>query len=45
MAGIRRAQERLAPYLPKDAVDQFLRWKRQEAAKEEAEMDRWMRGE
>lgn len=45
MAGIRRAQERLAPYLPKDAVDQFLRWKRQEAAKEEAEMDRWTRGE
>ncbi len=45
MAGIRRAQKRLAPYLPKDAVDQFLRWKRQEAAKEEAEMDRWTRGE
>jgi AbrB family looped-hinge helix DNA binding protein len=45
MAGIRRVQKRLGPYLPKDAVDQFLRSKRQEAAKEEQEMDRWTRGE
>jgi AbrB family looped-hinge helix DNA binding protein len=35
-AGIRRAQERLRPYLPENAVDEFLRWKREEAAREEA---------
>ena len=45
MAGIHRAQKRLAPYLPNNAVDHFLRWKRQEAAREAAEMDRWTRGE
>jgi AbrB family looped-hinge helix DNA binding protein len=43
--GIRRIQERMRPYLPENAVDEFLKWKRQEAAREEAEMDRWTRGE
>ena len=44
-AGIRRIQKLVGPYLPKNAVDEFLRWKREDAAKEEAEMDRWTRGE
>ena len=34
--GIRRAQELMRPYLPENAVDEFLGWKRQEAAKEQA---------
>src|SRR5215204_2158455 len=28
--GIRRIQERMRPYLPENAVDEFLRWKREE---------------
>jgi hypothetical protein len=28
-------------YLPENAVDEFLRWKREEAAKEEAKFERW----
>lgn len=36
--GIRRAQELMRPYLPKNAVDDFLNWKRQEAAREEAKL-------
>lgn len=36
--GIRRAQELMRPYLPEKAVDDFLNWKRREAAKEEAEL-------
>ena len=44
-AGIRRMQERLRPYLPENAVDEFLRWKREEAAKEWAEMDGWPKDE
>jgi bifunctional DNA-binding transcriptional regulator/antitoxin component of YhaV-PrlF toxin-antitoxin module len=36
--GIRRAQELMRPYLPENAVDEFLSWKRHEAAKEEAEL-------
>ena len=41
--GIRRMQERMRPYLPQNTVDEFLKWKRQEAAKEEAELDGWMK--
>jgi AbrB family looped-hinge helix DNA binding protein len=40
-AGIRRLQERMRRYLPENAVDEFLRWKREEAAKEEAKLERW----
>jgi len=38
-AGLRRAQELISPYLPDNAVDEFLRWKREEAARELAEVD------
>jgi AbrB family looped-hinge helix DNA binding protein len=41
-AGIRRMQDRMRRHLPKNAVDEFLRWKRQQAAKEEAGLDRNM---
>ena len=43
--GIRRAQEMISGYLPDNAVDEFLRWKRAEAAKEEAELEGWSRNE
>ena len=43
--GIRRAQEMIGGYLPGNAVDEFLRWKRAEAAKEEAELAGWSRNE
>ena len=36
---IRRIQNLLGPYLP--TVDEFLRYKGKEAAKEQAELDRW----
>ena len=39
--GIRRLQERMRRFLPENAVDEFLRWKREEAAKEEAKFERW----
>jgi hypothetical protein len=39
--GIRRLQERIGRSLPENAVDEFLRWKRKEAAKEEAKLERW----
>lgn len=39
-AGIRRMQERMRQYLPENAVDGFLKWKRAEAAREEANFDR-----
>ena len=44
-AGIRRIQQRMRPYLPENAVDEFLRWKRQEAAKEWAELEAWSKDE
>ena len=37
---IRRMQERMRPYLPPNAVDEFLKWKRAEAANELAKLDR-----
>jgi AbrB family looped-hinge helix DNA binding protein len=39
--GIRRLQERIGRSLPENAVDEFLRWKRKEATKEEAKLERW----
>jgi AbrB family looped-hinge helix DNA binding protein len=42
-AAIRRIQHLVGPYLP--SVDEFLRYKREEAAKEQAELDRWSRDE
>jgi AbrB family looped-hinge helix DNA binding protein len=36
--GIRRAQQLMRPYLPENAVDDFLNWKRQQAANEETEL-------
>ncbi len=44
-AGIRRMQERVSKFLPANAVDEFLKWKRLEAAKEQAKMDRWAQDE
>ncbi len=40
---IRRAQEIVGKYLPENAVDEFLKWKRKEAARERAKMERWSR--
>lgn len=44
---IRRVQDQMKKFDPgnKLSVDEFLRFKREEAAKEEAEMDRWTRDE
>jgi AbrB family looped-hinge helix DNA binding protein len=44
-AGIRRMQERLRPYLPDKAVDEFLRWKHEEAAQEWADLERGLKDE
>jgi AbrB family looped-hinge helix DNA binding protein len=41
--GIRRAREIIGKYLPENAVDEFLKWKREEAAREWAKMERWSR--
>jgi AbrB family looped-hinge helix DNA binding protein len=41
--GIRRAQQIVGKYLPENAVDEFLKWKRKEAARERAKMERWSR--
>ena len=38
-AGLQRARELLRPYLPENSVDEFLRWKREETARELAEID------
>jgi AbrB family looped-hinge helix DNA binding protein len=44
-SAIRRVQERIRPYLPDNAVDQFVRWKRDEAAKEDAKLERRLKDE
>ena len=43
--GLRRVREILAKYLPPgvDAVDEFLRWKREQAALEAARYEKWSR--
>jgi bifunctional DNA-binding transcriptional regulator/antitoxin component of YhaV-PrlF toxin-antitoxin module len=45
LAGIRRMQKQMRRHLPKNAVDEFLRWKRDEAAKEEAKLGIWDKDE
>jgi AbrB family looped-hinge helix DNA binding protein len=40
---IRQAREIVEKYLPENAVDEFLKWKRKEAARERAKMERWSR--
>jgi bifunctional DNA-binding transcriptional regulator/antitoxin component of YhaV-PrlF toxin-antitoxin module len=44
-AGLRRAREIIGKYLPKgvDPVEDFLRWKREQAALEEAKLEKWSR--
>jgi bifunctional DNA-binding transcriptional regulator/antitoxin component of YhaV-PrlF toxin-antitoxin module len=43
--GLRQAREIFDKYLPKgvDPVEDFLRWKREQAALEEAKLDKWSR--
>jgi bifunctional DNA-binding transcriptional regulator/antitoxin component of YhaV-PrlF toxin-antitoxin module len=45
--GLRQAREIVGKYLPAgvDAVDDFLRWRREQAALEEAKYEKWTRGE
>lgn len=43
--GLRQAREIIGKYLPKhvDPVEDFLRWKREQAALEEAKLEKWSR--
>jgi AbrB family looped-hinge helix DNA binding protein len=45
--GLRQARELISKVLPPgvDAVDDFLQWKREQAALEEAKYNKWTRGE
>ncbi len=43
--GLRQAHELVGKYLPDDAVDEFLRWRRDEAARETKKLERWSRDE
>jgi bifunctional DNA-binding transcriptional regulator/antitoxin component of YhaV-PrlF toxin-antitoxin module len=45
--GLRQAREIIAKYLPPgaDPVEEFLRWKREQAALEQRKMDKWLRDE
>ena len=45
--GLRQARDILSKYLPAgvDPVEDFLKWKREEVALEEAKYDKWSRGE
>jgi bifunctional DNA-binding transcriptional regulator/antitoxin component of YhaV-PrlF toxin-antitoxin module len=43
--GLRQAREIIGKYLPKDVdpVEDFLRWKRQQAALEQTKLEKWSR--
>jgi len=43
--GLRQANELVGKYLPGNSVDEFLRWKREEAAREGKKLERWSRDE
>jgi bifunctional DNA-binding transcriptional regulator/antitoxin component of YhaV-PrlF toxin-antitoxin module len=43
--GLRQTNELVGKYLPGNAVDDFLRWKREEGAREAKKQERWSRDE
>jgi bifunctional DNA-binding transcriptional regulator/antitoxin component of YhaV-PrlF toxin-antitoxin module len=43
--GLRQAHELVGKYLPENAVDEFLRWRREEGARETKKLERWSRDE
>ena len=43
--GLRQAHELVGKYLPENAVDEFLRWRREEGAREAKKLERWSRDE
>ena len=43
--GLRQANELVGKYLPGSSVDEFLRWKSEEGARETKKQERWSRDE
>jgi len=43
--GLRQAHELVGKYLPENAVDEFLRWRREEATREAKKRERWSKDE